>query len=83
MKDLMISLRLFIFMSLLLGVGYPLLMTAVAQSAFTSQAGGSLILKDRQIIALGYSLRSSQAKSIFAQDRRLETTILCPQAGRT
>jgi K+-transporting ATPase ATPase C chain len=36
--------------ALLLGIGYPLVVTGVASIFFSHQAGGSLILKDGQII---------------------------------
>lgn len=39
-----------LFFTLLLGVGYPLLVTGVAKVAFPAQAGGSLIRKDGRVI---------------------------------
>lgn len=39
-----------LFFTLLLGVGYPLLVAGVAKVAFPAQAGGSLIRKDGRVI---------------------------------
>lgn len=39
-----------LFFTLLLGVGYPLLVTGIAKVAFPAQAGGSLIRKDGRVI---------------------------------
>jgi len=44
------SIRFTILTTLLLGVGYPLVVTAIAAAAFPHKAAGSLILKDGQII---------------------------------
>src|ERR1017187_9928302 len=44
------SIRFTIVTALLLGLGYPLLVTGIAGFIFPHQAGGSLILKDGQII---------------------------------
>lgn len=43
MKQILQSLRIFIFMTLLLGLIYPLVMTGLAQTVFAHQANGSLI----------------------------------------
>jgi len=40
------ALSLFLALSVLTGLGYPLLMTGAAQLLFPAQAGGSLILRD-------------------------------------
>lgn len=40
------ALILFLFLTLVTGVAYPLVVTGVAQSLFPTQAGGSLILRD-------------------------------------
>jgi len=44
------SIRFTLVTALLLGVGYPLVVTGIAQLVFPKQAGGSLILKDGQVI---------------------------------
>jgi K+-transporting ATPase ATPase C chain len=46
----MTSIRFTIVTALLLGLGYPLLVTGIAKLIFPKQAGGSLILKDGQVI---------------------------------
>ena len=40
------ALVLFVALTLLTGIGYPLLVTGVAQSLFPAESGGSLILQD-------------------------------------
>jgi K+-transporting ATPase ATPase C chain len=45
-----ISIRFTILTTLLLGIGYPLVVTGIAAVAFPHKAAGSLILKDGQII---------------------------------
>jgi K+-transporting ATPase ATPase C chain len=44
------SIRFTIVTTVLLGLGYPLVVTAIAAAMFPHKAGGSLILKDGQII---------------------------------
>src|SRR5579883_3306304 len=44
------GLRMKLFLTILLGVAYPLLMTGLAQAIFPHQANGSLITKDGKII---------------------------------
>lgn len=46
----MTSLRFTLVTALLLGLGYPLVVTGIAGLIFPHQAGGSLILKDGQVI---------------------------------
>jgi potassium-transporting ATPase KdpC subunit len=48
------SVRMLLFMTLITGVAYPLLVTGIAQVAFPAQANGSLIEKDGKV--LGSSL---------------------------
>jgi len=42
-EQILPGLRIKIFMTVVLGVGYPLLMTALSQAVFPKQANGSLI----------------------------------------
>ena len=49
-KQTKICVLLFLTLSILTGLIYPLLITAVAQLIFPSQANGSLILKDGKIV---------------------------------
>ena len=44
------SIRFTLIATVLLGLGYPLLVTAIASVVFPHKAGGSLILKDGQVI---------------------------------
>ncbi|MGZ3723404.1 MAG: potassium-transporting ATPase subunit KdpC [Bdellovibrionales bacterium] len=46
MKNLISSLRLLLFMTVLVGFVYPFAITSLAQIFFKAQAGGSLIAKD-------------------------------------
>jgi len=50
MKTLFISLKIFLFFTVLTGIVYPLFVTGIAQLAFPSKANGSLILRDNKII---------------------------------
>ncbi|MFH0760381.1 MAG: potassium-transporting ATPase subunit KdpC [Bacteroidota bacterium] len=50
MKTVIISLKFFLFFTILLGVFYPLLITGIAQSLFPSKANGSLIYKHSRLI---------------------------------
>lgn len=43
MKDIIVGFRLFLVLTVLTGIVYPLVVTGVAQSAFRSQANGSMI----------------------------------------
>ncbi len=44
------ALRINIFLTILLGIGYPLVVTGISQIVFPHQANGSLITKNGQII---------------------------------
>jgi K+-transporting ATPase ATPase C chain len=64
MKSLVISLRFLLLFTLVLGLGYPLLVTGIAQVAFPSQANGSLVQKDGHILGsslIGQDFSSSPA----------------------
>lgn len=50
MKTLIISVKIFLFFTILTGVVYPLFVTGIAQVAFPGKANGSLIVKNNQII---------------------------------
>jgi len=50
MKTLFISLKIFLFFTVLTGIIYPLFVTGIAQLAFPSKANGSLIVKNNKII---------------------------------
>jgi potassium-transporting ATPase KdpC subunit len=50
MKTIVISIRIFLFLTILTGVVYPLLVTGIAQVVFHEKANGSLIVRDNKII---------------------------------
>jgi K+-transporting ATPase ATPase C chain len=50
LKQLRSAIVLFVIMTLVTGIAYPLLVTAVAQIAFPAQANGSLIQRDGQVV---------------------------------
>ncbi len=50
MKTFFISLKIFLFFTILTGVVYPLFVTGIAQLVFPSKANGSLIVKNNKII---------------------------------
>lgn len=50
MKNIFISIKSFIIFSVLLGLVYPLVITGIAQIAFSQKANGSLIIKNGQVI---------------------------------
>jgi K+-transporting ATPase ATPase C chain len=50
MKTLIISLKIFLFFTVLTGIIYPLFITGIAQVIFPAKANGSLIVKNNQII---------------------------------
>lgn len=50
MKTILISLKIFLFFTVLTGIAYPLLVTGIAQIVFPEKANGSLIIKDNNIL---------------------------------
>lgn len=50
MKTLWISLKIFLFLTVLTGIIYPLVVTGISQVAFPSKANGSLIVRNENII---------------------------------
>lgn len=50
MKTVLTALRLFLGLTVLTGILYPLLITAVAQLAFPAKANGSLLVENQQIV---------------------------------
>jgi potassium-transporting ATPase KdpC subunit len=50
MKTLIISLKIFLFFTVLTGIVYPVLITVIAQLVFPGKANGSIIIKDNKAI---------------------------------
>lgn len=50
MKTFMISLKIFLFFTILTGIIYPLLITGISQVVFHEKANGSLIVADNKLI---------------------------------
>lgn len=50
MRDLVIAIRIFVVLTILTGVVYPLIVTGIAQVAFNDQANGSLIRRGGQVV---------------------------------
>ena len=50
MKSLIISIKIFLFFTVLTGIVYPLLITGIAQLTFPAKANGSLIIKNNKLI---------------------------------
>lgn len=50
MKTLIISIKIFMFFTLLTGIIYPLFVTGIAQVVFPTKANGSLIVKNNKVI---------------------------------
>ena len=50
MKTLLISIKSFLFFTVLTGIVYPLVVTGIAQLVFPAKANGSLLTKDNKII---------------------------------
>ena len=50
MKTLIISLKIFLFFTILTGIIYPLFVTGIAQLTFPTKANGSLIVKNNKIV---------------------------------
>jgi potassium-transporting ATPase KdpC subunit len=50
MKSLIISLKIFLYFTVLTGIIYPFLITGLVQLIFPKKANGSMIVKDNEII---------------------------------
>ncbi len=61
MKNLMISLKIFLFFTILTGIIYPLLISGIAQVVFPEEANGSILIKDGK--AIGSTLIGQQFDS--------------------
>lgn len=59
------SIRFTLVTTVLLGIGYPLLVTGIAEAIFPRKAAGSLILKDGQVIGSELLAQSFTADKYF------------------
>lgn len=50
MKTIIVALRIFLILTVLTGIIYPLAVTGITQLAFPSKANGSLIIVNKQVI---------------------------------
>lgn len=50
MRELIIAIRMFLVLTVLTGIAYPLLVTGVAQTAFKSQANGSIVERNGKVV---------------------------------
>ena len=60
------TITLVVLFTLILGLGYPLAMTGIAQLAFASRADGSPILVDGKIVESGTFAELNAASGTFA-----------------
>ncbi|NOT60695.1 MAG: potassium-transporting ATPase subunit KdpC [Acidobacteria bacterium] len=65
MKNLKIAIRYTLLMTLLLGVAYPLLVTALAQTFWRDKANGQLLTRNGQIIGSSLIGQSFNAPQYF------------------
>ena len=61
MKQTWTALRALLIFTVVLGVGYPLLITGVGQLALPSQANGSLVRSDGAVVGSALIARASRA----------------------
>ena len=80
------ALSLTVFMTLLLGVVYPVFITAVGRAAFPAQASGSLLHAGDTLIGsrlIGQSFRTRATSGADRRPRRRSPTTAWPRAART
>lgn len=65
MKTWIESLRVYLFLTLLTGVFYPLVITLVGQGLFPYQTNGSLIYKNQKVIGSEWIAQSFQDPKFF------------------
>ena len=52
MRTIIISIKIFLFFTVLTGIIYPLLITGIAQITFPAKANGSVIMKNNKLIGI-------------------------------
>jgi K+-transporting ATPase ATPase C chain len=65
MKTILQSLRIYIFLTLLTGIIYPLAMTGIAQLLFPKQANGSRIVENEKLIGSDLIAQKFEASQYF------------------
>ena len=65
MKQLLISIRYMIFMTLLLGLAYPFLVTGLAQVLFPKQASGDFVSRSGQLVGSRLIAQNFEKKEYF------------------
>ena len=65
MRNTIIAIRLFLFLTLLTGVVYPLIVTGIGDVAFKKESEGSLIYKDGKLIGSELISQKFQGKKYF------------------
>lgn len=65
MKHLLASIRFTIFMTILLGLVYPLVMTGMAQAIFPDKANGNFVKKGEQIVGSSLIAQNFEKSQYF------------------
>lgn len=65
MKNWMIGIRIFVVLSVLTGLAYPLLVTAVGSVAFPDEVRGSLVKKNDVVVGSSLLAQKFQGKGYF------------------
>lgn len=66
MKTLIVSIKIFLFFTILTGILYPLLVTGIAQVLFPEKANGSLIISDNKTIGSQLIGQQFDSKAYFS-----------------
>jgi K+-transporting ATPase ATPase C chain len=80
-KTIIISIKLFLFFTILTGAVYPLLVTGIAQVIFPEKANGSLIVKDNKIIGSELIGQQFDAKEYFTSRPSINSYNPLPSGG--
>ena len=77
-KNLMISVLMTIVTTVLLGLVYPLVVTALAQLFFPDKANGQLVQRNGTVVASRIIAQPSSARDIFIRGLRRPATATTP-----